>query len=310
MEPFKQVYVEAAKSMVCLVPRDQLRHRSHGRTFRVPVHLKGLLSSLPTPPAVFSWSKNNTVKYPILGNDNYGDCYYAAVAHASQTWTANSGTECSFDVNALIARYKVLSGGDNGLNDAKIMPEWRSGIVGPKGPRRILDEMTVDPRDDASTSLAMWSGGGLIYTAALFDAWYANPKPGDVWDAVPGMPNPAAGHAMYLTGKSADGTYSLQTWGFNPPINLTPNGLKTSDPELIVAISLDQFDSNGICAFTGMTYDQKAAFWKQCGGGTLPPSPFPVTPPVPPPVPPPPPPAPPGTIQLAPGTYTIIVKGP
>ncbi len=311
----RTVYVDHLKSTICLVPREQLRHKCHGRTFRVPVHLKGMLRSLPTPPAVFSWSKNNTVKYPILGNDNYGDCYYAAVCHASQTYTANASTEDSFDVNAVVARYKVLSGGDNGLDDATIMPEWKAGIVGPKGPHKILDEMTVDPRDDASTLLAMWGFGGLIYTASLLDAWFANPKPGDTWDAV-GQPDPSAGHAIYLTGKSAKGTYDLQTWGFNPPINLTPNGLKASDPELIVAFSLEQFNSKGVCAFTGMTYDQKAALWTQVGGMTLPPSPFPVVPPptpVPPPVPPPTPvPVPPvGTnIVLQPGTYTLIVKGP
>ncbi len=301
---FKSVHIKHIGQSICLVPRDQLRRRSNGKTFGMPWHLRGILGQLPTPPASFSWSRGLT--YPIFGNDQYGDCYYAAVAHASQTYTGNAGAECSFNLAALVARYKVLSGGDNGLGDMQIMPEWKAGIVGPNGPRKILAEMTVNPADDASTALAMWVFCGLILTVALPDTWVANPKPGDTWDK--GTPDQNNGHAIILTGKQGNGTYELQTWGFSPPINLTPAGLKSADPELIVAFSLDMFNAAGV-APCGLTYAQCATVWQMCGGGSLPPSPFPAPPgpapvPVPPtpvPVPPipiPPVPAPPGPIPM------------
>jgi hypothetical protein len=301
----KHVHVPHLGHDVCLVPREQLRFRSHGRTFAIPHHLKGLLGAMPTPPAVFSYSKG--LQYPILGNDTRGDCFYTACAHAAQTWTGSAGAEVTFNPAAVVARYLQIAGGDNGLNDALMMPEWRGGIVGPRGPHKILDEMTVNPQDDASTALAMWAFCGLLYTASLLDAWYANPKPGDVWDAV-GTPDPNAGHAIHLTGKEAAGTYELQTWGFSPCIHLTPAGLKVSDPELIVAFSLEMFNAAGI-APCGLSYDALAALWVQCGGHALPPSPFPPAPtPTPTPTPTPPPipvpPAPPVPVPSAGGVLT------
>ncbi len=310
--PNKIIKIRSINADICLVPRAQLRRTTDGRTFSLPVHLKAMLAKLPTAPSVFSWSKNNTVQYPILGNNRYGDCFYTACCHAAQTWTANAGTECSFDAASVIARYLKIAGGDNGLDDMTMMPEWRSGIIGPNGPHKILDEMTVNPRDDASTALAMWAFAGLVYTAALSDSWVANPGPGDVWDA--STPNPDNGHATTLTGKTARGMYELQTWGFSPSIYLTPNGLKSSDPELIVAFSLEMFNSQGISP-AGMTYEQAAALWVACGGKALPPSPFPPAPAPGPVVPPAPIPVPAtqATLALAqslpPGVY-ILTKRP
>jgi hypothetical protein len=310
----KRVFVPHAGRHFVLVNREQLRFKAHKRQFRIPMYAHAGMQRSLVPPATFDWGSKND--YPVFGNDQYGDCYYAAVCHAAQTFTGNASSECTFDVNTITQRYLQIAGGDNGLDDGTIMPEWKSGIVGPNGPRKILDEMTVDPNDDASTALAMWAFCGLIYTCSLLDSWLSNPQPGQTWDAN-GRPDPNAGHAILLTAKNSKGGYDLQTWGFKPPINLTPAGLKAADPELIVAFSLDMFDRNGY-APCGQSYDQLAALWVQCGGKALPPSPFPPTPvpptPVPPtPVPPGPTPAPPmpggNMVMLATalqaGTYSI-----
>ncbi len=273
-----------------LVPREQLRFKIHGRRFSIPQHLKGIASLMPTPPATFDWSKGGQIKYPLLGNGNYGDCFYAAMCHASQTWTGLNGNEYQFNEQQVINRYLQLSGGDNGLDDATIVPEFKAGIVGPNGPRKIFSIMTVNPQDDASTALAMWAFFGLMYTAALPDAWVANPQPGQTWDA--GIPDQNNGHAMWLSGKNARGGYDDQTWGFGAPINLTPAGLKGSDPELLACASMDMFNSQGY-APDGVHYLAKATLWQQCGGSAWPASPFPapnVNPPTP--IPPGPGPAP------------------
>ena len=47
-----------------------------------------------------------------------------------------------------------------------------------------------------------------------------------------GPADPENGHAMLITGRNAGGGYDVQTWGFRPPINLTPAGLAASDPVL------------------------------------------------------------------------------
>jgi hypothetical protein len=258
-----------------LVPRDQLRFRSHGRRFA---------ASAWAAPAAFDWSRGESLKFPIDGNDQFGDCYYAAVAHASQTYTGNSGTECSFDVGQLTRRYLQISGGDNGLDDGTIIPEWKAGIVGPNGPRKILDELTVDPRDVAACIESAWAGGGLVWTCSLLNTWQGAVSPGVLWDAN-GRPDPMAGHAMFLTGRRADGTWDVRTWGISPPVRVTHAGILAADSELIVAFSADQFDpATGRCAFSGMTWEEKRAWWKARGGKDVGPSPF--APPAPAPVPP------------------------
>ncbi len=254
----------------------------------MPWHLKGLLALIPTPPAAWDGSKGRSIKYPILGNNQYGDCYYADMCHCVQTFTGNgSGMPVAFDVNAVTARYKQLSGGDNGLGDDQVFPEWKGGIVGPSGPHKILDDMTVHPDDDAAIRLGMWLFCGCSYTASLLNTWLQNPQPGQVWDA-DGRPDPSAGHAMHLSGY--DQTYYYdETWSLDPAIKLTPAGLKASDPEITVQFSLEMFNSQGIAPHNGMSYVQLATLWVQLGGASLPPSPFPPAPLPPPPVPPLPP---------------------
>ncbi len=292
--PLPPVTVEVPNvGPVVLVDRDQMRRASQGRTLKIPSHLKAIINAIPTPPATFDWGRNESIKYPISGNDRYGNCYYVACANGSRTYTGNVGPEVQFDINTLIARYLKISGGDNGLGDDTMIPEWKGGIIGPLGPRKVLSTMTVKPDDDASTALALWAFCGLIYTFAVPDVWINNANPGAIWDTA--TPNPRYGHAVYLTGRNARGYYDLRTWGISPPIQLTPAGLKHADPELIVAFSRDMFNAQGI-APNGMTYDALATLWVQCGGRPQPPwdgPPVPVPPdPGPGPVPPAPGPSP------------------
>jgi hypothetical protein len=254
------------------VDREQLRFKGRVRSFKAPFNLN--LLSTPTPPDSFDWSKGETITFPIYGNDKYGDCYAAAVAHGSNCYTGNSGTECVFDVSALTARYLQLSGGDNGLDDSIIMPEWKSGIIGPNGPRKILDEMVVDVHNIPAATLSCWAFGGLIWTCSLLNSWVNLNTPGAVWDDDGSGANPGYGHAMFLTGKHANGNWDTRTWGISPPIQVTPKGIAGADSEFIVAFSLDQFKEDGTSAFTGLSYEQMAQLWYQCGGKELPPSPF------------------------------------
>lgn len=269
---------------IILVDREQLRFKSHTRQFVRPSRRKGLAVTAPAPQS-FDWSRGRAIKYPILGNDRFGDCYYAAVAHGSQTWTGNSGIEYQFDVNALTNRYQKLSGGDNGLSDSDIMPEWKTGIIGPNGPRKILDELIVNVNDVAACHEAAWRFGGLIWTCALKTTWLDNIGPGVVWGNT-GSPDESAGHAMYITGRLPNGNWQAETWGIDPPVQVTPDGLQSADSELIVAFSADQFDPKaGLSVFTGQTWEVMRQTWLQYGGKDVGPSPFAPPPPPPPPGP-------------------------
>jgi len=264
MSDRKQIVLPGGRRVV-LVPREQLRRTTHGRTLRVPDHLPALAAQVPTPPAAADWSRGRTIRYPILGNDREGDCYLCDALHCVQTWTGNNGPEAQFDTNAVLALYHQLSGGDNGLSDGEIFPAWKKGLFG----HSILDDLAVDPRDDAAIRLGLYLFGGGSYTASLLDTWETDIHDGVTWDAN-GRPDPMAGHAMHLSGYTP-AVYQDETWGLR--VNLTPAGLKASDPEVTVQFSLEWFNARGI-APNGFTYDQLAVLWRQLGGTTLPPSPF------------------------------------
>ena len=272
-----------------------------------PLRRFSLLPSSPLPlppyPAVFDW--RNGIDLPILGNDTVGDCFYAAACHLAQIWTGQHGPAATFDRNAVVARYKVISGGDNGLGDDQIFPEFtKCGIIGPDGQYKILDHLDVDTSDMTLVDKAIYFGIGVFFTASLADKWIANPQPGDVWDVAP--PNDNNGHAMILAGKDKDGLYPIETWGFAPKdrIRITPKALENCHPEIVVCISRDQFAANGYAPHN-IYYDQAKAYWSSYGGIAIPPGnyppptpipqPTPVNPPVPAPAPPAPvmPPAPP-----------------
>ncbi len=306
----KRVFIKHLGRHIILVPREQLRRTTHGRTLRIPYHLKALASTVPTPPTSFDASKGRMVKYPMWDNDRYGDCYEEDALHCILSFIANAGKQVpTFDAQAVLQEYLALSGGDNGLGDNQVFPHWKNpGFQG----HEILDDMTVDPTDDAAIRLGLSSFCGGSWTCALPDAWIVDPQPGDIWDA--GTPNPQNGHAMALSGYVEKGQpmpfdvpkqnlkegqpapfdfYSCETWGFDPPILLTPAGMKSADPEVTVQHSLEMYDANGIAPFNNTTYDGNASLWSQLGGQTQPPSPF--GPPGPTPTPTPPVPTPPPT---------------
>jgi hypothetical protein len=261
--PLTTLHIPALAISAVLVPRDQLRRKTPGRTLRMPGQLG---AAVPAPPAACDWSKNRTIQYPILGNDQFGDCYLCDALHCVQTWTGNNGPPAQFDRAAVVSLYLQLSRGDNGLSDSEIFPAWKRGLFGHK----ILDEMTVDPRDDAAIRLGLWAFGGGSYTASLLDTWQRNIHDGATWDAG-GRPDPMAGHAMHLSGYTP-AAYQDETWGLR--VNLTPAGLKASDPEVTVQFSAEWFNAKGY-APNGLHYTELAALWQQLGGGALPPSPFP-----------------------------------
>lgn len=261
---------------VVLVNREQLRVR-HGRYFhRRVAALLGAAAGL-TPPAVVSWSQGRKVKFPILGNDRVGDCFYAAPLHFFQAVTAavkGVASTPQFDTAAVIKRYEQLSGGDNGLSDSDVFPEMEHGMVGPNGPYKILDTLLVNPADTAALQMAIWAFTGVMYTASLLNTWLNNTSPGAVWDAT-GRPDPSAGHAMYLSGVLANGRYEDETWGIDPAIQLTHAGMMASDPEIIVCFCAQQFDPVTRLSPAGLTWEQTRSLWVQYGGKDVGPDPTP-----------------------------------
>lgn len=270
-----------------LVDRDQLRvgpdakHVALRKSMRVATETGALET-----PTEFDYSKKDTIDFPILGNNRYGCCFYSAVAHQIQAFTAcATDTLTTFSESALIARYLAISRGDNGLSDDQIFPEYKSGIIGPKGPYTILDYAVVSSTDFTAVDTCLYNFGPVLYTFAVPRTLMQNPKPGMQWDTQSG--NYVGGHAILLTGKRG-GKYDGQTWGFKPGVHISTKFIHANDPEIIATFSLHWFNPKTGLAPNGLHYVTLAAMWTQTTGGKLPPNPFPppVTPTPPIPVPP------------------------
>jgi len=269
----------------------QMKFKSVGATFSLPVGDTSALKDVKPPPAEFDFGRmkdGTPIQFPMLGNDRYGDCFYVAPAHQVQTWIGMSqGKQLDFDQTALVRRYLRLSPRDSGLGDDQVIPEWKAGIIGPNGPHKILDCATIDPGDWNSVKTAAYYLGGLVTTHSLRTTWM-NPRPGAVWDKT-GVINRRAGHAVQETGvlvKGGKETLQVNTWGMQ--VYMTAAGLASSNAEVLCSVSPEWFDSRGYSP-VGVHYNEVARVWLAGTGRKLPQGLFPDPVPEPPPAPPKPP---------------------
>jgi hypothetical protein len=262
-----------------LVQRDQLRVKGKATICLPPTRRA---ASRPTVPPTLDLSKNRAIVYPILDNSRYGDCYLAAALHQIQQWAALLGPAVTFELQTVVNYYLQLSGGDNGLSDDQIYPAWKAGIPFAPANSTLLDYALVDVTSDDCINECMFYCSGLLWTASLEDTWLSQTAPGTVWQAG-GRPDPAAGHAMLLSGyRGLSDALQVETWAISPPICVTRAGMREAQPELIACASLANFGPDGRTV-NGITYDDFKVWWTARTGRLLPPWPGPA--PVPPPAP-------------------------
>lgn len=295
-------YVPALKRYVTFTDRQAMKKGHPPRRMHAP-----LRGSWPAATLPIDWAKS--LSFPILGNDQYGDCMYAAACHADQTMTGNVGTESTFNEQTVIQDYLRLAGGDYGLDDSTLIPAWQKGI-GSNPQATIVDTLSIDPTNVQLCQSAMQQFGFIFFEFAVPDAWINSFQTGAIWDA-PARADPANGHGVIWNGVDSNGNYKLQTWG--SWVWITPAGVNECDPGAFVAFSQRWFNSQGY-APNGQHITQLAAVWQSVGGNPIPtsvisayPSPSP-TPPVPPtpPIPPTPGPTPPPPVGLP----TLTISGP
>lgn len=274
--------------------RDQLRAGPGVKTARLPHPLRQMLKAATiTVPPSWDWTKGSTIKLPMLGNDQYGDCYYVTLVKMFLLYAGNNkdAAPLSFTTADVVKRYRQLSGGDNGLSDSDVFPELKSGVIGPGGSHKALDVLIIPSTDEAALDLTGWAFGAHMFTFTVYSNFAQKAAPGVTFDTSSGQIE--GGHAVPVSGKDADGKRLLETWAIQPSIKITKRWIASVDPEFIAVFSLENFDKAGYTP-SGLYYTDAAMLWNSMGGHVPTVSPFP--PPNPqPPVPPLPPlpPAPP-----------------
>jgi hypothetical protein len=269
-----QKYYTATTKRVWLPKLHRFAHFKDRHAMKIghPTRRFRLTGSYPAVSLPIDWTKNNTLSFPVYGNDQYGDCMYAAACHGDNTFTGNIGSESSFDLNTIVQDYLQLSGGDNGLNEGQIVGAWKQGLANNTA-ASIIDALELDPNDAPSMQAAIYFFGGILFMLDVPDAWYNSFTTGAIWDA-PATGDASNGHGVWWNGVDNNGNYKLQTWGTYGWI--TPAGVADCDPTCFVVFSSRWFNPQGI-APNGLSYSQLAALWTQFGGNPLPASPQPAS---------------------------------
>jgi hypothetical protein len=106
------------------------------RTLRFKKYLK---SNIAPPPAsdnklatVYAKlkTKDPTKLFPMDGNDTYGDCTIAALAHAETVFRGLVGKKLIIPSPAVVKLYFQLTGGvDSGMNELDVLNYWQSNRV-------------------------------------------------------------------------------------------------------------------------------------------------------------------------------------
>ena len=134
------------------------------RTLRFQRYLAQGVSPLPSCDVlgrVYSNLKvsDPTVLFPIDGNDTYGDCTIAALAHAVTTFNGMIDKEVVPTRQSVVKLYLHLTGGlDSGLNELDVLNYWRKH---PFSSEKVLAYVSIDPKHHEHVQLAIAMFGGV-----------------------------------------------------------------------------------------------------------------------------------------------------
>jgi hypothetical protein len=154
----------------------------------------------------------------MLANDRYGDCGFAAMGHAVQTWTATPGPVVNLKDDDALAAYSACTGfriddpsSDGGVVMLDALKFWRkTGIAH----RKIGAFLKVDHTNIGHCRASVAIFGGL-YVGANLPALAKDPGP---WIGRKGRligtlePGSWGGHCMWAPGYGAR-NFEFVTWG-------------------------------------------------------------------------------------------------
>jgi len=188
--------------------------RHDPRTLKMAKYMN--LADLPMPPKTLNWGVNVRL-WPMMKNNEIGDCAWASAGHLIQLWTAAKGTMYVPPDDQIVDAYSKATGynpadpsTDRGTVELDALNYWRNtGIAGHK----IGAYMAINLGNDGHVKTAIWMFGGIYIgldlpvTAQNQDIWDYESKAGN--NSNPGS---WGGHAVPIIGYSKD-TLLCVTWG-------------------------------------------------------------------------------------------------
>ncbi len=287
-------------------------HFQHRDTMRKRLVREGAAEAIGAIPAVtlpVDGTGDAGVSCPMDGNDTHGDCMEAMACHTDNIWTYGQGkpgwTESVFNQQGIINQYEAASGGDNGLDEPKLLTQcWKPGLAG-QPLATYVDTADIDFTNDALLQYCQDNFYAVQMMWSVPDKFLQGFSTGTVWPNA-GIPDDNNGHGTPLADVggpqtivnniNCNGFYRLWTWGGWAWVS--PAFIKSVEPAGWVTFSKRQFNALGYDS-KGRHITKQAMAWTTATGRTIPaavinsfpgpgPTPVPPIPPVP-PVPPTPP---------------------
>ena len=200
------------------------------------------LSKLPVPPANFGHTDMVRQPWGLLGNDRYGDCYWAGSCHEHMLWGAMGGHKFTFTTNNALYAYSLATGfnkADPNTDQGTDMQQGaayrqKTGIVDSAGrvhkvgPYLALEKGNLQQQ---LTAAYIFGAVGLgIEIPASAQEQFEKHEP---WDIVPHSPI-EGGHYVPLVSHK-DGNAVVCTWGALQ--EMTPQFFEALNDESIVYLS-------------------------------------------------------------------------
>jgi hypothetical protein len=229
----------------------------------VPMLAKLMVNNpLPATPQTISVD-NLVTNWPMLANDQYGDCTIAGALHIAQLWYALSGNPIVPDDGAALSAYTAITGfdpnnpaTDEGAVESTVLNYWRTtglAVNSAASLDRIDGWATVPVRDvqQITTAIflfgAVYAGVLLPISAQTQDTWTADPSnlEGD------NAPGSWGGHCVPLVAYNAIGPMCV-TWGALKQMTWTWWGCYAEEAHAV--LSKDMLEASGVSG-RGIAWD-------------------------------------------------------
>lgn len=182
--------------------------------------LKDLGIKLPVPPPSIDWTKG-IKSWGMMKNDELGDCTCAAVYHARQIWTLNTGVEKTEPDVDVLKLYEAACGynpadpntDQGGIEQNVLKYLLNTGMPLADGTaHKILGFAEVNHKDLNEVKLTIAEFGVAYIGIDVPESIYgANGMPLTIWGYVPDSPV-EGGHAIILVGYDSKG-FTVISWG-------------------------------------------------------------------------------------------------
>lgn len=217
-------------------------------------------AELPVVPAVFGrpWLVQ---QWGILGNAEWGDCFWAGAAHETMLLRADAGlTPSTFETANVLSDYAAATGfanteaTDQGTDVAQgCAYRQQTGIVDSSGTRHKIDVYTsLRVGDLSQLALATYLFGIVGVGVQLPSDAEKQFSSGEVWDITPGQSS-IGGHYIPCVGRNSQGNYLFVTWGRLQAA--TPRWVQQCNDESVAMFSRERLAAKG---YSPQGYDQAA----------------------------------------------------